>query len=115
MTPALAHGLVLVCEVTRALMPPSPASGRGTSWTWSAVPGMSLPAPWMVHVPPRDDVLPASAGMPTSAQVHAGGQPPAVTHAPAPHTTQDRLDEKVPSVCTLATTVSPPVVDAGLL
>src|SRR2546421_2694006 len=117
MTPVLAQGLVFDCDVTCALMLPSPASGCETNWNWSAELWISLPAPLMVHVPLLSDALPASPGLPTSAHVHGEEQPvsPPEGHCPAPHTTQDRLDEKVPSVCTLTTTVSPPVVDAGSL
>src|ERR1700732_882143 len=36
---------------------------------------MSLPPPWMVHVPLLSDSLPAGIGLPMSAQFHPVGQP----------------------------------------
>src|SRR5215831_19223619 len=74
MSPALAHGSVLVCEARRALTVASAATDRQTKWNWSNVSQMSPPAPWTVHVPPLSVWFPTTVGLPTSAQLHPLGQ-----------------------------------------
>src|SRR5882724_10638387 len=69
MTPAFAHGSVLVSLTTRAVMVPSPVSACESNWKESAVPQISTPDPFRVYVLPLTDDEPFAPTLPTSPPV----------------------------------------------
>ena len=75
-TPAFAHGEVLVWEIARAAIDPSVGRVCQAKWNASAVDQMSPPPPWTVQVPAVSDCEPVTPVEPMSAQVQPAGHAP---------------------------------------
>src|SRR5260370_40160385 len=97
MTPARAAAPVAVCAATCAATPVPPEAGCEAKWNWSAVPPIPVPLPATVQVPAveSNDWLPASAGVPMSAEVQPAADPDV-------HMTRDWPELELPTVVTLA-------------
>src|SRR5579859_5031618 len=74
MTPALAHGSVLISDTMWALIEPSPGKDCQSKWKRSYRLQISLPPALIVQVPLLSDSAPEGKELAMSAQLHPVGQ-----------------------------------------
>src|ERR1039457_186396 len=108
MTPDSAAEPAGVWDVIRATTPPPDGRVFQRKWNWSAVPPMPAPPPWIVQLPLLGLRFwpPAGVAFPMSPEL----QPEAESSV---HITRAVLDVKLPTVVTLAATMSSPSAAPG--